>query len=153
MVGDMVLAELGRDESADEAPSTEELVEVFMAMMRRLLHHLTERSAEFELSAPQAKAFHFLGRPRAMGELAEVLSCDASNVTGIVDRLEARGLVERRVVPDDRRVKRLVLTPEGAALWQAHHERVFADVPLVAGLSPTERRTLFELLSKSLACG
>jgi DNA-binding MarR family transcriptional regulator len=88
-----------------------------------------------------------------MGELADVLSCDASNVTGIVDRLESRGLVERQVVPDDRRVKRLVLTDEGAALWEAHHRRVFADVPLVAGLSAAERRTLFALLQKVAAAG
>lgn len=149
----MVLAELGNEEPSTEEPSTEEVVEVFMAMMRRLIQHLAERSAEFELSPPQAKAFHFLGRPRSMGELAEVLSCDASNVTGIVDRLEARGLVERQVVPDDRRVKRLVLTPEGSALWQAHHDRVFAEVPLVAGLSVDERRTLHHLLRKAVSAG
>lgn len=40
-----------------------------------------------------------LGRPLPMRALAELLGCDASNVTGIVDRLEARGLVRREAAP------------------------------------------------------
>jgi DNA-binding MarR family transcriptional regulator len=50
---------------------------------------------------------------RSMGDLAALLACDASNVTWLVDRLEERGLVERRTHPRDRRVKSVVLTPEG----------------------------------------
>jgi DNA-binding MarR family transcriptional regulator len=53
--------------------------------------------------------------PRSMGELAEVLACDASNATWLIDRLEERGLVERRPHPGDRRVKTVVLTTEGVA--------------------------------------
>ncbi len=52
--------------------------------------------------------------PVAMGALAETLVCDASSATWLVDRLEERGLVERRPHPRDRRVKTVVLTPEGA---------------------------------------
>ena len=51
-----------------------------------------------------------------MGRLARGLACDASNVTGIVDRLEARGLIERRPGASDRRVKVLVITREGERL-------------------------------------
>ncbi|MCU1457999.1 MAG: MarR family transcriptional regulator [Actinomycetia bacterium] len=50
---------------------------------------------------------------KSMRELAGAWVCDASNVTWIVDRLEARGLVERHVLAADRRVKTVVLTPEG----------------------------------------
>ena len=49
-----------------------------------------------------------------MGELASALSCDASNVTGLVDRLESRGLLQRSPSAEDRRVKVLSLTPLGA---------------------------------------
>ena len=56
-----------------------------------------------------------------MSSLAGMLFCDASNVTGIVDRLEARGLIERRPAAQDRRVKLLALTPAG--------EQVRATVP------------------------
>jgi len=54
-----------------------------------------------------------LDEPRPMGSLANMLQCDASNVTWMVDGLEDRGLVERRTLPSDRRVKTIVLTPEG----------------------------------------
>jgi DNA-binding MarR family transcriptional regulator len=52
--------------------------------------------------------------PRPMRALAQVWACDASNVTWMVDRLETRGLVERRMLTGDRRVKTVVLTPLGA---------------------------------------
>jgi DNA-binding MarR family transcriptional regulator len=51
--------------------------------------------------------------PRPMGALAHAWDCDASNVTWIVDRLEERRFVERRMDPNDRRVKTVVLTPLG----------------------------------------
>jgi DNA-binding MarR family transcriptional regulator len=57
-----------------------------------------------------------LDEPHAMGELADMLACDASNATWLVDRLEERGLVERRPHARDRRVKTVVLTEDGAKL-------------------------------------
>jgi len=80
--------------------------------------HLPSLSAEFELSPVQCHVLHLLEpeRPLPMGRLAETLSCDASNVTGLVDRLEARGLVQRRPSSGDRRVKELQLTPAGSRL-------------------------------------
>jgi DNA-binding MarR family transcriptional regulator len=51
--------------------------------------------------------------PRPMRAMADALACDASMVTWLVDRLEERGLVERRTSPSDRRVKALMLTPFG----------------------------------------
>jgi DNA-binding MarR family transcriptional regulator len=53
--------------------------------------------------------------PRPMRTLARAWACDASNVTWMVDRLESRGLVERRTLPSDRRVKTVALTPLGAS--------------------------------------
>ena len=60
--------------------------------------HLPASGGEFELSPVQCHVLHLIepGRPLPMGRLAATLSCDASNVTGLVDRLEARGLVARR---------------------------------------------------------
>src|ERR1700748_3104899 len=57
-----------------------------------------------------------LGEPRTMGEIAELLGCDPSNVTGIVDALETRGLAERQHSAADRRVKVIELTAAGAEL-------------------------------------
>ena len=69
-------------------------------------------AAEFELSPMQAHVLRLLEpeQPLPMRTLARKLCCDASNVTGIVDRLEERGLVRRDAAPGDRRVKMLVVT-------------------------------------------
>ncbi len=61
-------------------------------------------------------ALRALEQPIPMGELARMLACDNSNVTGIIDRLEERGLVERRAAKRDRRVKLVALTREGKRL-------------------------------------
>jgi DNA-binding MarR family transcriptional regulator len=97
-------------------------------------------------------ALRELNDPLPMRELAQRLCCDASNVTGIVDRLEARELVERRVAPDDRRVKHLVLTEEGRAVRESHRDRLAVDLPLL-DLSPEDRRSLAQLLRRSVGEG
>ena len=56
------------------------------------------------------------GEPMTMSAMAHALQCDNSNVTGIVDRLEAQGLVERRAAEHDRRVKTLVITEQGTTV-------------------------------------
>src|SRR6476661_6122186 len=73
---------------------------------------------QVDLAPAQARALHELDldRPISMRELAERLKADPSNVTGLIDRLEARGLVERRPDPTDRRIKGLALTSAGALL-------------------------------------
>jgi DNA-binding MarR family transcriptional regulator len=83
-----------------------------------------------------------------MRDLADRLCCDASNVTGIVDRLEERGLVERRPATDDRRVKHLVLTEAGDDVRQEHRGKLVDDLPLLVDLTPEERRQLAGLLRR-----
>ena len=105
--------------------------ELFHASRRRFL----AVASEFELSPPQVRALGVLDpeRPVPMSELAEALHCDNSNVTGIVDRLEDRGLVERRSATHDRRVKMLVVTDRGAEVRERLAERLEqAPRPLAA---------------------
>ena len=66
--------------------------------------------------------------PRPMRAMASALCCDASMATWLVDRLEERGLVERRTPPNDRRVKTVVLTPLGIKIRQRLRES-FYDPP------------------------
>ena len=66
--------------------------------------------------------------PRPMRALASTLCCDASMATWLVDRLEERGLAERRTPPNDRRVKTVVLTPLGIAARDRLRES-FYDPP------------------------
>jgi DNA-binding MarR family transcriptional regulator len=112
--------------------------------------HLPACGAEFDLSPIQCHVLHLIepGRPIAMGRLAETLSCDASNVTGLVDRLESRGLVERTPSKADRRVKVLGLTPAGSRV-RAHLLRRVTQHPL-SRLSAAEQRTLIRLLERLL---
>src|SRR3954464_15371482 len=126
------------------------------AMMHELFHASRRRflavASEFELSPPQVRALNVLepGRPVPMSELADALHCDNSNVTGIVDRLEDRGLVERRSATHDRRVKMLAVTERGAEVRErlaARPER--APAPL-ARLSPEDQRTLRDIMRRAL---
>jgi len=77
------------------------------------------------------------------------MSCEPSNATFVIDKLEKQGLVERRAHPTDRRAKHLVLTPEGAALRERLLELLVQDSPLGA-LTPEQQRTLQDLLKQAL---
>jgi DNA-binding MarR family transcriptional regulator len=111
---------------------------------------LPAMAAELELSPAQCHLLNLIepGRPVPMGQLAGALSCDASNVTGLVDRLESRGLIERRPSEADRRVKVLSLTPLGVRLRAAMLERMTAPPPNLARLSAEEQRALVRLLRR-----
>src|SRR5882762_11600750 len=95
-----------------------EVVSLWFEMQARLETHFTELAARHGLSAVQAKVLLQLQPDGAltMRALAGQLQYDASNLTGVVDRLEAMGAVRRRPHPEDRRVKRVELTPEGRRL-------------------------------------
>jgi MarR family transcriptional regulator, organic hydroperoxide resistance regulator len=110
-------------------------------------------AAEFELSPVQAYVLRLIepGEPVPMGRLARGLACDASNVTGIVDRLEARGLVERRAAVGDRRVKVLVITREGEQLRATMLQRMAEPPAEIQRLSPEDQRTLARILQQMSA--
>ena len=105
-------------------------------------------AADVGLTPQQAILLRQLGQPRAMCEMAAILACDRSNVTGLVNRLEERGLVERGADPNDRRVKRLRLTTAGAEKAADVQARMFVDSPSTADLDAEERRALLALLRK-----
>jgi DNA-binding MarR family transcriptional regulator len=109
-------------------------------------------SSEFDLAPGQMMALKWLdpASPVPMRQLAHALSCDNSNVTGIIDRLEDRGLVERRAAPHDRRVKMLVVTPAGAELRRRIKERLEQPPEALLRLGPDEQRALRDLLRKAL---
>ena len=114
--------------------------------------HVLATAAAFELSPPQMWALRHLepGAPLAMNALADLLHCDNSNVTGIVDRLESRGLVERHAAAHDRRVKHLVVTEAGAELRARLRARLDEPPPGFERLSVEEQRDLATLLRKAL---
>ena len=110
---------------------------------------------EFELAPQQIMALKALGQrgPMPMSELAGALRCDTSNVTGIVDRLEARGLVVRSSAPNDRRVKLLELTDPGAELGRELGRRMSEPPAGLSALSAADQRALRDLLRRVAAHG
>jgi DNA-binding MarR family transcriptional regulator len=108
--------------------------------------------AEHDLTKPQAGALMRLDpdRPVPMSRLAGALMCDASNVTGLVDRLADRGLVERRDAPHDRRVRILALTPEGARVRAQVLQGLSQPPPGLAALPAADQRALRDLLRRAV---
>src|SRR5258707_6094659 len=102
-----------------KSTTPEEIVRLLMDVSGTLSSHYDAKLAELHLTLPQAMLLKQLGDALPMNEAAGKLHCDPSNVTGIVDRLEARGLIERQHLTTDRRVKQLALTPAGRPLRRA----------------------------------
>jgi len=124
------------------------IAELFTSQRTRFL----AIAAEFELAPAQLGALKALDpeAPVPMRELAQALACDNSNVTGIVDRLESRGLVERRAAPHDRRVKMLYVTPQGAELRARVKARMEEPPEALKRLTGEEQAALRDLLLKAM---
>ena len=110
--------------------------------------HVARCTSEHRLSPPQARLLRELGEPISQREVAGRLGYDPSNITALADALEARGLVERRTDPSDRRVRTLVRTAEGERAVADLEERLFRPPDFVTALSPTEQHMLLRLLRK-----
>lgn len=117
--------------------------------LRHLWHALVSGMTHTgRLEGLQRQQFWVLGAlshgPRRMGELAECANTTQPSLTGIVDRLEERGLVERRRSPDDRRVVEVALTPEGTVEMRRAHDTMLAT--LETALEPLDQADRHEFL-------
>ncbi|GAA1977691.1 MarR family winged helix-turn-helix transcriptional regulator [Kitasatospora viridis] len=127
---------------------TRQLVGLFAAANRRYAREIETAAAAHRLTALQAKALLAADRPVPMRTIADTVHAEPSNVTAIIDKLEQRGLVERRPDPADRRVKLVAATEDG--------HRVSADLlartPFVndpfAALDDAERERLLDMLRR-----
>jgi DNA-binding MarR family transcriptional regulator len=111
-----------------------------------------EQLAEVGLSLPKLAALHQLsqaGDSLPLGQLAERLACVKSNVTQLVDRLEADGLVVRAADPNDRRSRLAVITESGKSAYERGIDiQQRAERDIFGGLSKEESSTLHVLLEK-----
>jgi DNA-binding MarR family transcriptional regulator len=135
------------------APAAVEAWELIRQLWTGNFPRLMALFGEFDLAKQQAFALVHLDpeRPKPMSELASAMFCDASNITGIADRLEARGLVERRADRQDRRVKMLALTAEGASVRAALVARMVEPPEGLRSLPAADQRALRDLLRRALA--
>ena len=153
-------SQLGRERARAGTADDEAPADVGRAAWARLVEatevEYEEREqicAQLDLLPSQAWALRYLdpARPMPMNVLAAAYRCDASNITGIVDKLEAKGLVERRPSEEDRRVKMLAVTPTGARVRARLVERLQTPPPWLSELSPAELHKLETILARALA--
>ncbi|WP_211359707.1 MarR family winged helix-turn-helix transcriptional regulator [Actinocorallia herbida] len=130
-----------------------ELTALVTEVTERLRDDFRAIAADLDLNPSQAIVVNRLTEPVPMRALAGWLSCEPSNVTNIVDGLERLGLVERRADPADRRVKQVVLTPEGERRRDLLHARGLAGATAFFDLDDAEKSLLRGLLTRLLRTG
>lgn len=118
----------------------------------RQQEHYARCAAGFGITAAQAKVLMSLqpGDPVPMRAFAERVRSDPSNLTGLVDKLEALGALRRVPDPADRRVKTLLLTADGERLRDRFWHRLTHDPGPIAPLSRAQVRELRDLLRAAL---
>lgn len=129
---------------------TTEVVALLAQIVARYTSEYEAAASAVELTTVQAKVLVALEEPMPMHQIATKLGSERSNVTGIIDRLQARGLVERRPDEQDRRVKNIVATDAGRELAKKFQRSLnFAAEPLAA-LTTADREQLRDLLTRML---
>jgi DNA-binding MarR family transcriptional regulator len=121
----------------------------FMDLMKQAIRAVGE---DLGLSIAQLdvlRQLHAHG-PTPMRRLASTMHCEASNLTGLVDKLERRGLVQRQDHPADRRIRVLALTDEGAEVSYQMWAAVTSRCPFM-NLTAQDRAELDRLLRQSVS--
>lgn len=135
---------------ADSLPSlaTDDAIDALSEWLSLIKEGLQDAMQEFALPATYAHALAKMEGPVSMKELGTRLGCDPSFVTGIADVLEGKGLARREVDRLDRRVKNLVLTPEGERARAVLQREFYDNFPGIRRLSSNERQEFIALLRK-----
>jgi DNA-binding MarR family transcriptional regulator len=126
---------------------------LFFQLMMKNRARFAAVNDELQLGPIHGHLLHTLDEqgPLSMSDVADRLVCDPSYVTAIVDRLEARGLVERQPHERDRRVKLLAVTPEGRDLHKRFHELMSEPPAQLTALSAADQKALRDILRRALA--
>ena len=124
--------------------------EVWLAMSDLVLEQTRRRevSEALGMSFGRTRAVRRVARtPLSMGELADALGIDPANATGLVDDLEAQGLVRRGPHPTDRRAKVVEATRKGKTLARRADEILSRPPPALVALSAEDLGTLRRILA------
>lgn len=135
-----------------DAAARAAVVELLFTYVDRLRVHFESIARARDLTPVQAKVLLSLSEPVPTGSLADVLCCDPSNITGVVDRLVEGGLLSRTEDRTDRRVKMVTTTAAGRRTRESFVAELFGDVPGMSELSRTqvaELRHVLERLARS----
>lgn len=147
------MADRSQRAAESAAPPEPDLArEVWLLMSDLVLDHERRRdvSQAVGLSFARTRAVRRVAeQPLTMGELAEMLGVDRPNLTGVVDDLERRGLVQRVAHPTDRRAKLVQATPDGQELARRADEILASPPPGLGKLAPRELAVLRDLLQQA----
>lgn len=127
-----------------------------LVQLTSLVQSIYARVAErHELTSVQAKLLCIVAdNPRGMGDLAQCFDVEKAALTGLVDRVERRGLATRSPVPGDRRAVHVTPTGTGRRQAAAFHAEVSAELDrLLAPLTPREREQFRRSMTKLLTRG
>jgi DNA-binding MarR family transcriptional regulator len=122
-----------------------------LEFLMKAKHHIVVIGDEFGLTSIQATTLLLTdeNHPRPMKSFCMLFNCDASNITGIIDGLEQKGLVSRRNDPKDRRIKVICLEAAGKKMQRAIIDRLSADNGfLFDPLSEPEARQFVSIVEK-----
>jgi len=129
--------------------SSEQVCQDLLGLIGKFKSGLARLSEGYELTVMQIHALYAIKHGDVtMGRVAETLHCDASNVTGIVDRLVAGQFITRQEGELDRRTKTLQLTAKGHRAI----DDIYSHLPAQLGcdrLTATERSSLHDLATSS----
>lgn len=129
----------------NEDPLRDNLYWMLIQVAFRSKHGLMKLAEKYDLTVVQLHSLGILnpGESVPMNTLSCMLLCDASNVTGIVDRLLTQGYIKREENPKDRRVKMITLTPEGESLRSVLLEEIaHYELPEISRLTGAQRAEL-----------
>lgn len=141
----------GTDSPLDREARELRRLMIELGRRRSLRDPLVSMCEELQLSAPQLHALLWLGHEGAltMGDLARHVNVTEKTVTGLVDRLERDGLLQRERDPADRRVVHVKLTAEGVTLARKIDADVQSTLVRMLGLlDPADRKALFRIIEK-----
>ena len=123
-----------------------ELVGLVFRLTDALQHRYESVAADHGLTRQQATLLGLLEEPQPMSVLADALHRVASNITGIVDRMERQGMVQRERSSGDRRVVVISATESGRALHSRFERALYSEDLPFAALDDEQRATLLALL-------
>lgn len=122
-------------------------------LFRSNRREIAQLHSDFDLNPAQVQLVLHVspesGSP--MNELAEMLACDASYITALVDKLESRGLVQRTPKPEDRRIKLIGLTPQGRDIRKRLYKRVSQPPAFIADMPEADQVSLRDIFRRAAA--
>lgn len=131
---------------------TKDLAQKFFALLLRHRAYFQGIVQELGLSPPHVLVIqHLSDGPLTMRELSVRTVCEPSHLTGLVDKLEDRKLVQRKIDPNDRRSKLVSLTRGGRLLRNKLMAKMGAPVPWMMTLSEDDQAQLLSIIERVLA--